>query len=121
MIGKMLAGPEATGETFDARFAGRLKEVYAGLREQLATVKPIGDDRQLQLSWTRTSDLKGQDPTVFGFDEQLAELAGRISSGDGVWFTAKFRTPGTVSGPSFGYFIRTDRGWQLLPKPWLAN
>lgn len=120
-IGTMLAGPETTGRVFDSSFASRLDGAYVELREQLKTVKSAGEDRQLRLEWVRAADLKSQDPTVFGFDDQLAEKAGHIQSDRGVFFTAKFWTPGTVSGPSFAYFVRTDSGWHLLPKPWLAN
>ncbi len=120
-VGKMLAGPEATRRVFDERFATRLDGVYRDLRKQIATVEPAGAERRLQLGWVRSSDLLSQDPTTFDFDEQLASLAGRLRSDQAIFFNAKFFTPGTVSGPTFGYFLRTDQGWRLLPKPWLAE
>ncbi|QDT02967.1 Tetratricopeptide repeat protein [Rubripirellula lacrimiformis] len=116
-MGNLLASPDDTPQAFKADYAVKLSEFYEGIRPETKGVTLKPEQTDLRIEVTTTQELREQDPVIFNFDHQLAQVANELQDGL-YWFTVRCKNPETDSGPSFGYFVKTENGWRLFPEPW---
>lgn len=116
-IGQLLATSEDLSQLFETEHAKKLDAFYDSIRSRTEDASVPKENTQLRLECIRSSDVASQDPTIFGFDSSLADIAG-LMNGDHYWFTVRYSVPGEMKSQSFAYFVKLKNGWKSFPRPW---
>lgn len=116
-ITQLLATSEDLSQLFETEHAKKLDAFYDSIRSRTEDASVPEKNIQLRLECIRSSDVASQDPTIFGFDSSLADIAGLIN-GDHYWFSASYSVLGENDNQSFAYFVKLKDGWKMVPRPW---